>query len=262
MKRNLVARLFAALCISLTLAPMAHAGVIAPPAGAAIAALARDLDGAASGGFVKKATQSLASNTFYSLGAVTVSTNAFTGAAGPQPCPASLAAGQLYAGNAPSGSTAAATLNPCGLGTKSIKVVNSAGSILALVGGEIVTGPFLLYYDGTQFLCLTCAVSTRVAALTGAITLTQADFAAQVTLYNKSGASQIVTLPCSSTLSANGQINVVAENGAVTLQTSGGCTPTDAILMNTASATSVTVSTGAARRILTDGAGIFVASGT
>ena len=90
---------------------------------------------------IKKQVNSLASNTIYSTGTVTNSTNAYTAPAGAQPCPTALLAGQVYFALFNVANTGAPSLAACGFSAKAVKLQNSAGSVYAMVGGEIVPGP-------------------------------------------------------------------------------------------------------------------------
>ncbi|MBU6266442.1 MAG: hypothetical protein KGN34_02805 [Sphingomonadales bacterium] len=201
----------------------------------------------------------LPTSTVYGGGTATFSANAYTLARNQQACPAALYKGQTLAMTAGSGNTGAATLNFCGLGAKAIKLVNSAGTVLALTGGEIVAGqPLVLTYDGTQYL-LPWAGSINTLG-SGTLTATAANFA-NGDLIAATG-TLTLTLPCSATLSPNGRLHVIAPGGALTIQRGGSCA-SDALVRNGASGTSQVLAQGTGTQVVvTNGSGTFYLSGT
>jgi hypothetical protein len=175
------------------------------------------------------------------------------------PTPSKLVAGQVYSLKFPNGNSAAATLTVRALGTKAIKVISSLGAVLSMVGGEIVTGPAWLYYDGSEFIYSTGVSLTN--PVSAGVTATQANFSNRDTFYLAAG-SETLTLPCSSTISPNGQIFIFAYSGTATIAVTSGCTTTDSIGKNGSSGTSQTIAQGAAlAAVVTDGAGHYYVSG-
>ena len=210
-------------------------------------------------GSIKRQLAALISITTFSCGTVTYSGGTYTAAAG-KAFPSALVNGQIYVLSFPAINTGAASLTIGSLGTKPIKVQNSAGTMLTLAGGEIVAGPAQVYYDGTEFVYSSPA--SQSLAVVSAATLTQANFANRDTFYLSAGA-ETFTLPCSSTLSPNGQVLVFSYSGTITLTTGSGCSPTDAIKTNGTSAASQIIAQGAGLAVITtDGAGNFYVSGT
>jgi hypothetical protein len=201
----------------------------------------------------------LATNTVYAAGPVTYSSGTYTAAAGAQPLPSQLAAGQVYFVRFNQANPGAANLTVGTLPTKAIKVLDSAGTALTLAGGEIVPGPATVYYDGSQFIYQN--PGPRVVAVTGPLTLTQASFTAHDSFYI-AGGDQTLTLPCAATLSPNGGVSVFSTSGTLTISRGGSCS-SDALVKNGASGTSTTIAQGAALAlIVTDGAGSFYVSGS
>lgn len=209
---------------------------------------------------VAKKIGALNSNTIYSAGTVTYSAGVYTAAAGAQPAPAALKAGLTVIVNFPSANPGAASLVAApGLGAKPIMVLDSAGAALTLAGGEIVPGPQTVYYDGSEFIY--AAPVSRSVAVAASAALTQANFAARDTLYLAAGAKTL-TLPCSATLSPNGQALLFSVSGAITLAVTGGCSPSDTITKNGSTATTQTIAQGAAAAVVaTDANGHFYVSG-
>jgi hypothetical protein len=199
--------------------------------------------------------------TIIATATTTYSSGTYTALKGAQALPPSLAAGQVFMVNFNQANPGAASLNLAGLGTKPLKVINSAGTVLSMVGGEIVKGPATVYYDGTEFVYQTPVSANQQA--TAATTLTQANFAGFDIIYTPSGA-ETITLPCSSTISSNGRVGIFSTDGTITVQTtSSGCTPTDAIIKNNSSATSQTIAQGNGFQVIvTDGNGHYYLSGS
>lgn len=210
-------------------------------------------------GQIKRNVAALNSNTIYAAGLTTYSAGTYTAPAGAQPLPSALAAGQVFFVRFDQANTGSANLQISTLAAKPLKVVNSVGTALTLIGGEIVPGPATVYYDGTQFIY--SAPAAQAIATTTATALTQANFSNHDTFYLTAGA-QTLTLPCDSTLSPNGQVFVFSVSGAITINTGGSCA-SDTITKNGVSGTSTTVAQGAAAAtITTDGVTHFYVSGS
>ena len=213
-------------------------------------------------GIVRKLAGSNNSTQIYGTGVTTHTVNAYQsspllGAA----VPSFLQAGQVYFVNFPAPNTGPATENIAGTGIKSIMILDSLGTLLTMVGGEIVAGPGILYFDGTEFIYTTFAGPSNIP-VSGATAVTQGNFANRDTFYLTAG-GETLTLPCSTALSANDQIVVFSTNGTATIDVAASpCT--DNILKNgTTSAVDQTIAQGAAAAIiLTDGAGNFFVSGS
>ena len=213
-------------------------------------------------GVVKKIAGTQAINQVFGTGITTVTSNAFVSPAlvGSQ-APAFLQAGQAYFINFPSANTGPATETVNTLGPKPIKILDSLGAILTMVGGEIVAGPGILYYDGTEFIYTTFASPSSIP-VTGSVAVTQGNFSNRDTFYLTAG-GQTLTLPCSTALSSNDQIVVFSTNGTATIDVAAGpCT--DNIIKNGNTSTSAqTVAQGApAAIVLTDGNGNIYVSGS
>ncbi len=217
---------------------------------------------AVSVGLVRKIAGSQAINQIFGTGVTTVASNAYASPSliGVQ-TPPYLQAGQAYFINFPAANTGPSTENINSLGAKPIKVLDSLGAILTLVGGEIIAGPGILYYDGTEFIYTTFASPSNIPVV-GSTAVTQGNFANRDTFY-LTGGGETLTLPCSTALSANDQILVFSANGTATIDVAAGpCT--DNIIKNGNTSTSAqTVAQGAAAAVvLTDGAGNFYVSGS
>ena len=211
----------------------------------------------ASTGAVVKKLNAYATNTVYAAGVTTYSSGTYTAAAGAQPLPYALAANQVFTVNFSQTNPTTANLSIGGLPIKAIKIVNGNGSVLALVGGEIVPGPATLYYDGSEFIYSTpMSISNAVVAAT---TVTQSDFVNKTTFYLTSG-SKTLTLPCANTLSPNGIIYVFSTNGVASIARGASCT--DSVNKNGSSGTSATILQGSPlAAIATDGSANFYVSG-
>ena len=220
--------------------------------------------GGGSGGssaLTKKSIAALNASTIYSAGTVTAVSNAYTAAAGAQPLPKTLASGQVYFLEFPSANTGPVTLVIGSFASQAVKIVGSDGADLTLVGGEIVAGPAILYYDGTQYLYATWA-GARNIPVSGATAVTQANFANRDTFYLAAG-NETLTFPCSTALSPNDQIFVFSTSGTATLHVAASPCADNIIKNGNTATTSQTVAQGAAAAIvLTDGAGNIYVSGS
>lgn len=213
-------------------------------------------------GVVKKISGAFNSSQIFGTGTTTGSGGAYvstalTGALTPQ----YLQAGQAYFVDFPSPNTGPASINIDTLGVKSIKILDSLGAILTMIGGEIVAGPGILYYDGSEYIYTTFAGPSNIP-VTGATAVTQGNFANRDTFYLTGGA-QTLTLPCSTAISANDQIAVFSTNGTATIDVAASPCADNILKNGTTSAVDQTIAQGAAAAIiLTDGAGNFYVSGS
>lgn len=197
---------------------------------------------------------------FSTKGTATYATGTYTVAFG-SPAPSVLNANNVFFVVFPSTNTGAVNLVIGSLSAKPVKVVNSAGLALTLVGGEIVPGPGMLFYDGTEYIYFTPAVSSsiQVAAATAP---TASNFAYRDTFYLLSG-SQTITLLCSTALSPNDQIFVYSTSGTATIAAAAAPCADNIIKNGNSSLVSQTIAQGAAAAtVATDGAGNFYVSGS
>ena len=202
----------------------------------------------------------VAPQVFSTKGTATYATGTYTASFG-SPAPTALAANTAFFVVFPSTNLGAADLIIGTLGTKPIKIINSAGTALTLVGGEIVPGPALLFYVGTEYMYFSPAVSSsiQVAAATAPST---SNFAYRDTFYLLSG-GETITLPCSTALSPNDQIFVYSTSGTATIAVAASPCADNIIKNGNTSTTSQTVAQGAAAAtVATDGAGNFYVSGS
>src|SRR5208337_3919091 len=102
---------------------------------------------------------------------------------------------QVYFINFSQVNPGAASLKFGGIGTKPIKIQNSAGAILTLVGGEISVGPGICFYDGTEFIYTSFSSPSNIP-VTGATAVAAESFSYRDTFY-LAGGSESLTLPCS-----------------------------------------------------------------
>jgi hypothetical protein len=166
----------------------------------------------------------------------------------PTPNTFTLTAGYTICAKAGSTNTAATTLNVQASGAVAVNVRTSAG-LTALGGGEIISGvAYCWLYDGTVYELMN-VVPGAIQTKTGSYTATEPDGANHAT-FIFTGASNAVTIPQSSTLTANWNINVFAEGGPVTI------TPNAADAINGGTAgVAVTLQQGYSTSIATNGAG-------
>lgn len=210
-------------------------------------------------GIVNTKIKSFATSTVYAAGTTTYATGTYTAPIGPQPAPIALAAGQVYFANFNQTNTGATNLIMAGLPVKALKIVNGAGTVLAMTGGEIIPGPATVYYDGVEFI-YSIPFTAVAVPVTTATTASVSDFINQKTYYLTSG-SETITLPCANTVSQNGAIKVYSVVGTITI--SKGSTCSDTLNKNNTTGTSTTISQGAAPAIInTDGVSNFYISGS
>ena len=172
--------------------------------------------------------------------------------------PTALKAGMQVTVNFSTANTGSASLAFGSLTAQTIKRLASNGTVLNLTGGEIVGGPQSLTYDGTEWILGN--PGSRVVTVSGATSITQADWANRSTFLLTSAAT--LTLPCSSTLGANGGVNVAAMGVTATIAVTSGCTPTDYITKNAALGTSTSQTLATNGFVLTNGSGGFDVSGS
>ena len=198
---------------------------------------------------------------YSTTGVATFAAGTYTAGFG-KPAPSQLQANTIFFVIFPIGTnTGAANFAIGKLAAKPIKILNSSGAALTLVGGEIVAGPAILFYDGSEYIYFSPAVSSNIQ-VTGATAPTASNFVYRDTFYLPGG-GETITLPCSTTLSPNDQIFVYSTSGTATIHVAASpCT--DNIIKNGNSSTSAqTVAQGAAAAtIATDGAGNFYVSGS
>jgi|ERR1700691_437273 len=208
-------------------------------------------------GVIRNSINAQVSNAVYATGTTTYTSGQYTAPGGVNPLPSILQAGQIYNITFNQTNPSAANLQIGSLSPKSLKILDGYGDVLSLVGGEIVPGPAVVLYDGSEFIySAPFSVSKKV---TGAMNVTQQDFASQTQFYLSAG-SETITLPCSNTLSPNGLIKVFSVSGTATLAVGSGCS--DTVYKNGSSGTTATVAQGAGdATITTDGAGNFYVSG-
>ena len=114
--------------------------------------------------------------------------------------------------------TAAATLNVNSTGATAIKGQNNGGTPAALTGGELVAGNEydLVYNSGASAFVITTALPSGSTIGATTTTVTQAQWAS-FHLFVVSAASQVITLPVATSLSAGGGILIQAVGTPVTL---------------------------------------------
>jgi hypothetical protein len=182
------------------------------------------------------------------VGATSNSGNAYS-IASPIPSGFTLTNQYLVRATISATNTGAATLNVNSAGAEPIKT-NTSGGLVALAGGEMQAN---LEYDFTYNTTCTCFVvsnATLTAVTAGTTqTVTAAQWAAY-TIFTVTSSGQTLTLPASSSLTANGGILVQTIGQSVTI------TPNaiDAINAGTVGA-SITLSAGITSLVTTDGAG-------
>lgn len=195
-----------------------------------------------------------AQNTVYSLSsaATTYAAGVYTAPAG-APLPSALAQGQYFLVNFNQSNPTTANLVIGTFGQKSIRIHNTQGVTSPLIGGEILTGPALLYYDGGAYV-YPPPTPSRIT-IPGTYSVNQTSFVYGDILTDT--ASGAITLPCSSTINPNGSIKVGTSGGNETISTTSGCVPTDQIIQGITNGGSQVLAGGDLGTITTDSVGKY-----